>query len=280
MARSGVPLIAYARGGYSKVTSLEGDVVSLRIDIASSTCPRIARFDAPVSQRVLSRHGVDAADAGLAANSQVTRLTLVRPGQCLQSSQGDIMRSLKLAAVLVALVAPALLTSGCAARVYSEPPPTGPAPYGPELVYAAPGVQVIADYDEPIFYADGFYWRWYGNQWYRSPYYTGGWTYYSSPPVVITRIQRPHTYAHYRPYGWRGRSAAPPARAAAPAAGPSRRGQATAPPPARPAPAPPSQTWRGHSPNPPPPAAAPHPGAGPSWRGRDHRGGGDRHDRR
>jgi hypothetical protein len=183
------------------------------------------------------------------------------------------MRSLRLAMVLAAVLAAPLLASGCAARVYSAPPPTAPLPYGPELVYAAPGVQVIADYGEPIFYADGFYWRNYGGQWYRSSYYTGGWAYYAQPPIVITRIQRPHAYAHYRPYGWRGYGGAPP-RAVAPVrpAPPSGgwRGNATAPPPRS---APPA--WRGRGPGGPPPAA-PRPapgrsGGGPSWRGGDRR---------
>src|SRR5438477_12979875 len=69
-----------------------------------------------------------------------------------------LMRSL----ILAALLGSALATVGCAAHVgYAEP-------YGGvDLVYAAPGVQVIADYDEPIFYSDGFYWRQYGGGWYR-----------------------------------------------------------------------------------------------------------------
>ena len=54
-------------------------------------------------------------------------------------------------------------------------------PYGPDLVYAGPGVQVIADYNEPIFYSEGLYWRYYGGAWYRSSYYTGGWV-YARPP--------------------------------------------------------------------------------------------------
>ncbi len=188
------------------------------------------------------------------------------------------MRSL----ILAALLGSTLLTVGCAAHVgYTEP-------YGSaELVYAAPGVQVIADYEEPIFYADGFYWRNYGGGWYRSSYYTGGWV-YAAPPVAILRIDRPHTYAHYRPNGWargRGRVAPAPryaapsnsggwrgnATAPPPAAAPGWRGNATAPPPARAVPAPPPSGWRGRSPNPPQPGA-PAPSSG--WRGRDH------HDRR
>ena len=70
--------------------------------------------------------------------------------------------------------------------------------YGPDLVTVSPGVQVIADYDEPIFYSDGFYWRYYGGAWYRSNYYTGGWV-YARPPVAVLRIDRPYAYRHYRP---------------------------------------------------------------------------------
>ena len=35
----------------------------------------------------------------------------------------------------------------------------------PDLVSISPGVQVVADYDEPVFYTDGFYWRYYNNAW-------------------------------------------------------------------------------------------------------------------
>jgi hypothetical protein len=94
----------------------------------------------------------------------------------------------------------AALATGCAARVGYRASVSG-ADYGPDLVYVAPGVQVIADYDQPIFYADNFYWRYDGRSWYRSSVYTGGWV-YASPPPVIVRIERPHAYVHYRPAGW------------------------------------------------------------------------------
>jgi hypothetical protein len=70
----------------------------------------------------------------------------------------------------------------------------------PDLVYVGPGVQVIADYDEPIFYADGFYWWFWGTTWYRSSDYTGGWI-VASPPRTIISIN-PHGYRHYRPAGY------------------------------------------------------------------------------
>ncbi len=74
--------------------------------------------------------------------------------------------------------------------------------YEPDLVYVSPGVSVIADYDEPVFYSNNFYWRYYGGRWYRSPHYNRGWTYYSAPPRAIVSIQRPNAYRHYRPHGY------------------------------------------------------------------------------
>ena len=72
----------------------------------------------------------------------------------------------------------------------------------PDLVTVSPGVQVVADYDEPVFYTDGFYWRYYDNGWYRSSNYAAGWSYYDRPPVAVLRIDRPYAYAHYRPAGY------------------------------------------------------------------------------
>jgi hypothetical protein len=72
----------------------------------------------------------------------------------------------------------------------------------PDLVTVSPGVQVVADYDEPVFYSDGFYWRYYNNGWYRSNNYATGWYYYDRPPVAVLRIDRPYAYAHYRPSGY------------------------------------------------------------------------------
>jgi hypothetical protein len=72
----------------------------------------------------------------------------------------------------------------------------------PDLVAVAPGVQVIADYDEPIFFVDGLYWWFFDGFWYRSASYTGGWAYAAVPPVVIVGIHKPHLYRHYRPPGY------------------------------------------------------------------------------
>src|SRR3954468_423894 len=99
--------------------------------------------------------------------------------------------------ILAASMLAAALAAGCAATVATDA-------YGPDLVTVSPGVQVIADYDEPIFYSDGFYWRYDGGVWYRSTYYTGGWA-YARPPGALLRIDRPYAYRRYRPQGRVGR---------------------------------------------------------------------------
>ena len=135
----------------------------------------------------------------------------------------------------------AVALAGCAATVSGEA-------YGPDLAYVAPGVQVIADYDEPIFYSDGYYWRPHGNAWYRSPHYAGGWV-YAAPPPAILRIERPYGYVHYRPQGWHGQGHGYVARPAPPPHAGWRGSYAATPPPR-----PPAAGWRGA---PPPPVAHP-----------------------
>lgn len=73
---------------------------------------------------------------------------------------------------------------------------------GPDLVEVSPGVQVVADYDESVFYADGAYWRSDGAGWYRSDNYAGGYVYIDAPPVTVTRISNPRAFTHYRPSGY------------------------------------------------------------------------------
>jgi hypothetical protein len=72
----------------------------------------------------------------------------------------------------------------------------------PDLVDVSPGVQVVADYDEPVFFTNGGYYRYYGGRWYNSRYYNRGWVTVSTPPSQITRIERPYAYRHYRPNGY------------------------------------------------------------------------------
>jgi len=96
---------------------------------------------------------------------------------------------------LLHAVASSLLLVGCLGTAQVRGTATVSAP---ELVFISPGVQVIADYREPIFYTDSYYWRYQGNVWYRSSTYTGGWVRYSAVPVAILRIEQPSMYVHYR----------------------------------------------------------------------------------
>ena len=45
----------------------------------------------------------------------------------------------------------------------------------PSMVVVAPGVQVVEDYDEEVFYDDGWYWYRDGGSWYRSHDHHGNW---------------------------------------------------------------------------------------------------------
>jgi hypothetical protein len=68
----------------------------------------------------------------------------------------------------------------------------------PDLVYIDDGVQVVADYDYPVFYTDNAYWMYRGGFWYRSPYYNRGWvTVYNDVPYRLRHIDRPYAYAHF-----------------------------------------------------------------------------------
>ncbi len=103
----------------------------------------------------------------------------------------------RLTLLLTLLLATA--TTGCVvrgnvgARAYVEPQA--------ELVYVSPGVYVVADYDEPVFYSDNYYWAQRDGYWYRSGYYSGGWVRVQSAPHVIAQIDRPRGYVRYRGEG-------------------------------------------------------------------------------
>ena len=65
-------------------------------------------------------------------------------------------------------------------------------------VDGAPGVQVIYDYDYPVFFYGGAYWRYDGGIWYSSRWYNRGWGVAYNTPGVFGRIGNPGFYAHYR----------------------------------------------------------------------------------
>ncbi len=71
----------------------------------------------------------------------------------------------------------------------------------PTLAYVQPGVQVVADYDYPVFFADGAYWRYDSGYWARSPYWNRGWRRTYNVPYAVRGIRNPLAYRHYHPRG-------------------------------------------------------------------------------
>ena len=72
-----------------------------------------------------------------------------------------------------------------------------PAP--PSLVLVEPGVQVVQDYDEEVFYVDNFYWHRRGDYWYRTNTHNGQWV-QVEPRFVPQRLSfyEPGHFRHWR----------------------------------------------------------------------------------
>jgi hypothetical protein len=68
----------------------------------------------------------------------------------------------------------------------------------PELVSVEDDLYVVADADEPVFYADDQYWLYRDDRWYRSRSYDRGYVYVESPPQRVRRIREPTAYVRYR----------------------------------------------------------------------------------
>ncbi|HJX52534.1 MAG TPA: hypothetical protein VJ801_07200 [Polyangia bacterium] len=72
----------------------------------------------------------------------------------------------------------------------------------PVLVEVSPGVQVVPDYDQEVFFVDGWYWYRSGPAWYRTHDHRGGWVvvHRREVPRGLVRIP-PGRYKHYRAEG-------------------------------------------------------------------------------
>src|SRR5262245_5930902 len=70
----------------------------------------------------------------------------------------------------------------------------------PAMVEVQPGVLVVNDYDQAVFFVDGLYWMHGGDgRWYRANDHRGGWV-VVEPRTVPPRIVRlpPGHYRHYK----------------------------------------------------------------------------------
>lgn len=68
----------------------------------------------------------------------------------------------------------------------------------PPLVVVQPGIQVVPDYDEEVFFVNNSYWVRRGPQWYRSADHRGGWVVVQAPRVPRVLVGLPP--GHYRRY--------------------------------------------------------------------------------
>ncbi|MHB8878651.1 MAG: hypothetical protein ACYC8T_33545 [Myxococcaceae bacterium] len=64
----------------------------------------------------------------------------------------------------------------------------------PPLVIVAPGIQVVPDYHEEVFFTDGWYWYRQEDRWYQARDYRGGWVVveHKRVPPGLTRMPPGH----------------------------------------------------------------------------------------
>lgn len=76
---------------------------------------------------------------------------------------------------------------------------TSPA-YEPQLVEINPGIWVVENHHQSVFYNNGYYWRVHSGVWYRSHHHTSGWVLVGNHvvPRAVVRIDRPGRYVRYR----------------------------------------------------------------------------------
>lgn len=69
----------------------------------------------------------------------------------------------------------------------------------PPLVVVQPGVQVVEDFDEEVFFVDGWYWVRRGDRWFRAKDHRGGWVVVEPRlvPVAIVKLP-PGQYRHWK----------------------------------------------------------------------------------
>jgi hypothetical protein len=79
--------------------------------------------------------------------------------------------------------------------VFAAPPDVVVVPSGPSYVYMVP--------DTPgVYFYDGFWYRFYGDRWFRATIYSGPWTYIGASLVPVVVVDIPPDYVRYLPPGY------------------------------------------------------------------------------
>ncbi len=180
----------------------------------------------------------------------------------------------------IGVAVPFFGSAGCTSRGHVSV--TGPHVPGPQLVYLGPGLWVVADYHDPLFYSDGYYWLYDRGVWYRSASFRGSFVRVHARvvPTPVRHIDRPHLYVRYHPpRNARVRTGPPPGKARvrdhrSPEPPPKTRDHRSPEPPPKTrdhrSPEPPPKTRDHRSPEP-PPKARDHRSPEPPPKARDHR---------
>lgn len=101
--------------------------------------------------------------------------------------------------VLTALCLTSSLSLAQVQVVVDVPAPTIRFVAPPPLVVVQPGVQVVEDFDDEVYFVDGVYWVRRGPRWYRSRDHRGGWAVVDGPGVPPTLVRLPPgRYRHYK----------------------------------------------------------------------------------
>jgi hypothetical protein len=107
-----------------------------------------------------------------------------------------------LLALVIAVPIPTMAQVGINVRIALPPP----------IVFAAPPVlivlpetyvYVVPDVDADIFFYNGWWWRLWEGQWYRSRYYNRSWGYYNTVPSFYFDVD-PGWRGYYRNHNWYG----------------------------------------------------------------------------
>jgi hypothetical protein len=103
------------------------------------------------------------------------------------------MRTLFAAALVACLLAPAAAPAQVEVQVQIA------LPARPPLVVVQPGIQVVEDWDEEVFYTRGVYWLRRGPAWYRAPGPRAAFVYVAPEriPPGLARLP-PGQYRHFR----------------------------------------------------------------------------------
>ncbi|HEX9052046.1 MAG TPA: hypothetical protein VF841_16060 [Anaeromyxobacter sp.] len=116
----------------------------------------------------------------------------------------NVLRLTRAAVLLAALAAPALGRAQASAQIRLDLPLVLP-----QLVVVSPGVQVVPDVEEEVFYSSGWYWVRQDGGWYRSHSPRRGWMF-----VEPERV--PHRLVNLPPGQYRRWHPPPPPPRAAP----------------------------------------------------------------